>query len=593
MFVLLRALKTQRMLFSTKYLLVFIFAFAFIFEGNSQKRVKYKDLFPILQSKDYETAEPLLLQYLAGNPDEANPNFYLGEILSSKLDSTAIFPDSKSYDSLANLAITSYKKAIKLVDDREIRKNDDYYIAYNRRDLRTGKFGIKISDVHLDYENKIASLNEKIALIDQIYSQKSKTDSLINKLNKDIIFLQKQFPNEKAFLLRSTPEDYDRVRNTNSTYAMVKTEIDEYFQLLEKLKSANKAPQLIGESVNDWSSLQSSPINLFDTEIKTKDYQSFLSILLIKVEEEIIPLKTLLLETDEEVNNLLKENESVSDSSHIKEVVIPEKLKDELLALNAGALPLKILSYKRLKNEAQLLQNTSIFPVLNDSTNVFQKVILLQNQSEKFEEMNQMLSLIEKFANEENTLNYQFYLEEFDPSFEGYLNTEKTLTNKKLSELNEQYSKLENLRKLFIYNSDSIYSDSTSAKDFESHSFVTKSHENSNFLIIAGQKDHTPFIGKAHFDMNIEALQVLPDSAQTLNLIELNNHILLNTAISNQLNKFQISSFDLEIKPLWSIQYEAESAIESAKEEAGILFLYNAEGEVVKTLDSKGNEIGN
>lgn len=580
------------MLFPKFFLLVFTLVFGILFGGYSQKKVKYKDLFPILQSKDFKTAEPLLLQYLASNQDEANPHFYLGEIITAKLDSTEIFPNSTSYDSLANLAIISYKKAIRLVDDKELRKNDDYYISYNRRDLRTGKFGIKISDVHLDYENKISALDEKISLIDQIYSQKTKTDSLITELNNNVKSLQNQFPNEKAFLLRSKTDDYDKVRNTNKIYGRVKSALDEYFQLQEKLKSSNKDSQLNIEAVNEWSSINPQPINLFEKEIMLKDYQSFLSLLLIKIEDEIIPLKTLLLETDNSIDNLISENQNVADSSEIRELIVPGKLKDQLLELNAGALPLKILAYKSLKNEAQLLQNSAIFPILEDSTNVFQKVKLLQKHKEKFEKIDQMLSLIDKFSNDENKLNYQFYLETFEPSFEGYLDTEMTLTEKKLSVLEDQLVELDQLRKIFIHNTDSIYINKDVAQDFESTSFVTKSEEKEKYLIIAGQKGHAPFIGRAQFNMSVEALHILSDSAQTISLIQVNEKILLNTSLSNQLNQFKLSSFNHQVEPLWSIQYESDSPIASAKEEAGILFLYNEEGEVVKTLDSKGKEIG-
>lgn len=141
-------------------LLITILCSSFVFNSYSQ-RVRYKNIFPLLQSKDYISAEPLLLQFLQENDDEANAYFYLGEIINSKLDTVEIFPSTEKYDSMANLAIDSYKKAISLVDDRELRKNDDYYMAYNRRDLRTGKFAIKKSDVHLDYENKIASVSRK------------------------------------------------------------------------------------------------------------------------------------------------------------------------------------------------------------------------------------------------------------------------------------------------------------------------------------------------------------------------------------------------------------------------------------------------
>jgi hypothetical protein len=95
-------------------------------------------LFPVLQSKDYKAAEPQLLKFLEDNDDEANAYFYLGEIIVSKLDSVEFFPSTEKYDSMTNLAIESYKKAISLVDEREVRKNDEYYIENIHRLLDAG-----------------------------------------------------------------------------------------------------------------------------------------------------------------------------------------------------------------------------------------------------------------------------------------------------------------------------------------------------------------------------------------------------------------------------------------------------------------------
>jgi hypothetical protein len=303
-------------------------------------------------------------------------------------------------------------------------------------------------------------------------------------------------------------------------------------------------------------------------------------------------LKSLLSETDQALNDIIEKNQNITDSSQIKQVDIPAKLTEELSELNAGALPLRILEYKDMKNQVKLLQNTSLFPVLKDSTNVYQKVKLIHRLNEKLIGMDQLLSLIARFASDENKLNYQFYLKNFSPSFDGYLNTERTLVSSQITQIEKQTLELNKLSKLFIHKTDSIYVDSIAAKDFESHSYVRQLFENDTFLIIAGQKAEKPFIAKAQFNMKVESIQILEDSAQFLNMIEINDKILVNAALSNQSNQYKISSYDQQIKPLWSLEFQSDSIVVSAKEEAGILFLYNKEGHVVKTLDSKGKEIG-
>ena len=187
------------------FVIVLLLTVGFSPKSDAQ-RIRYKNLFPILQSKDYKTGAPQLLQFLEENDDEANAYFYLGEIIVSQLDSAEIFPSTEKFDSMANRAIEAYKKSMALVDDREIRKNDDYYAAYNRRDLRTGKFAIKISDIHLDYENKIKEVVKKKELVNELHELKNRSIQEYESFALLVEDFHSRFTNESAYLLRTGPE---------------------------------------------------------------------------------------------------------------------------------------------------------------------------------------------------------------------------------------------------------------------------------------------------------------------------------------------------------------------------------------------------
>ncbi len=117
------------------------------------QKVKYKDLIVLLTSKQYEKAEPFLKRYLKENDDNPNAFLYMGIVFQEK--SATIDPLLHTEILCSNLdsATLFYDKAFKGINEKELRKNDEYYEAYTRRDLRTGKFVIKLSDVQLDIEN--------------------------------------------------------------------------------------------------------------------------------------------------------------------------------------------------------------------------------------------------------------------------------------------------------------------------------------------------------------------------------------------------------------------------------------------------------
>lgn len=127
----------------------------------SAQKIKYKDIYPSLAAKQYETAIPKLETYLSNpdNQDEANPNLQMGLYLyqkAMKIEDTS----SSEFKDVSESAISYLAKAKSLIDDKEAKKKG-YYESFKRRDLRSGKFLIKVSDIHLDIENKIAELQGK------------------------------------------------------------------------------------------------------------------------------------------------------------------------------------------------------------------------------------------------------------------------------------------------------------------------------------------------------------------------------------------------------------------------------------------------
>ncbi|MBK6264480.1 hypothetical protein JKA74_05475 [Marivirga sp. S37H4] len=583
------------MITTKRLFLILLFVTLLATDGLSQKKVKYKNVFPLLQSKDYATAEPLLIQFLEENQDEANAFFYLGEIISSKLDTTLIFPSKERYDSLTEKAIDAYKKAIALVDEKEVRKNDDYYMAYNRRDLRTGKFGIKISDVHLDYENKISGIFSKQQLVHEIHSQGSEAKELLVSLNENIQKLAEKFPDEKAFYFQSTSEDHQLLEKIENEHTELEQLITIYVDKINSLSNANYKGTFQSIEMSEWSDLEILVLDFDESEFVVKDYSGYANQLMEKIKEEILPLKELTITTDNQIEQVLKSNQNIQDSSEISFANIPVQLKDNLIGFDVNSLPLRLLQYKLLKNEAQILSNTHLFPVLADSTNVYQRTNTFNTFRLKLVEMQNLFGLIEKSSNDRALSDYAFYLNKFQPSFEGYLATEKMVLQNKLNLVTEQYESMQIMSQNFIHEEDTIYLNRDLAIENNSQNEVMEVVEMDESLIITGQINSILFIANAGFDMKIQNYLEL-DSVNHFNkLILLKDNLILsltevveNEATNNQ----SVYYLKPNMEKIWTFQFKAESAVNSAKQEGGIFFLYNENGDVLKTLSSSGKEIG-
>jgi tetratricopeptide (TPR) repeat protein len=164
------------------------------------QNVKYKDLFVLLSAKQFEKAEPFLEQYLKQNENDPNANLYMGIILEDKVKRNKLLSGDE-----IDLAISYLSKASKLITENEIRTRDEYYEAYMRRDLRTGKFVIKLADVQLDVENRIKYLQLKkasassVALLPPVVKP-SPDQSVSDEQRKSVANEEKKVENQSLIL---------------------------------------------------------------------------------------------------------------------------------------------------------------------------------------------------------------------------------------------------------------------------------------------------------------------------------------------------------------------------------------------------------
>ena len=150
--------------------LVQFYLILFLCTGLHAQKLKYKDLFPILDAKNYAEGGPKLFQYLAQlKKDEANPNLQMGLMLEHDFFKYDILDDSSKIYSSGDSAVLFLEKAKTLITEKELKKNDEYYQAFFRRDLRTGEFGIKVSDVHLDIEKKVEAINNYVSNVKSLH----------------------------------------------------------------------------------------------------------------------------------------------------------------------------------------------------------------------------------------------------------------------------------------------------------------------------------------------------------------------------------------------------------------------------------------
>jgi hypothetical protein len=176
----------------------------FNFEISAQK-LKYKDIFPLISEKNYAEGEPLLRAYMSDkkNEDDANGTLQMAYLLEKYALENSVVADSAALYQNADSAIYFYQKSLVLITEKELSKNKEYYQEFYRRDLRTGDFGIKLSDVALEINTKIISLNKRIKNAKEINKELNKIAEAYKLLQSKYVSMTEGFETNNDFLLAS------------------------------------------------------------------------------------------------------------------------------------------------------------------------------------------------------------------------------------------------------------------------------------------------------------------------------------------------------------------------------------------------------
>ncbi|HAA11420.1 MAG TPA: hypothetical protein DCE41_06840 [Cytophagales bacterium] len=310
--------------------------------SHAQRKIKYKDIFPVLQGQQWDQGEPLLRAYLAQEPEDPNANLQMGFLLDHKAHLIDVLKNPQDLSVLADSAIIYYQKAMQLIDDREIRKHDDYYLAYNRRDLRTGKFAIKLSDIQFDIESKVTALRERVSnvaslntLYGQLEQQYATTMDLFAKLAKD-------YSDESHLYLWSNDEVLRQLvalkQANDSTLALHGV----YSHTLSAIGDTQYDAEVNLMAITDYHQDGRESTVFSEPSPQVWDYTSWAKEVERVITEEVTPLRDELVEYDVhfsvlygdllngmDISNQLEQNESLyTQLNTLDEAGIPQKLFD-------------------------------------------------------------------------------------------------------------------------------------------------------------------------------------------------------------------------------------------------------------------------
>jgi tetratricopeptide (TPR) repeat protein len=356
------------------------FILLFLFAGSAYgQKVKYKDIFALLSTKQYEQAEPFLKRYIKDNDDNPNAYLYLGIIFQEKAMKTDILKQTSMAIANMDSSILYYDKATKIMDDREVRRNKEYYQVYNRRDLRTGEFGVKLSDIQFDIEKKIEGLRERIDKVKMVKHYFSLGDSLYQRAHRSFNTIQKKYPSERQLYLRADEGVVNSLKVLSVKFDSCMKAFENYKTSSGNLGKTGYNQVFTPVEIVNWDRDGYEPADFYKEEPKMWDYKKFADKSLNIIEKEIFPMRDHLIAYDVEINKLRDKlnTDSASVSSDLTKL-IDRLLYDQLIKYDPNPLPMDVFSLKTadLEYRSALIENKS----LGDTADVHLKLRMTRKE---------------------------------------------------------------------------------------------------------------------------------------------------------------------------------------------------------------------
>lgn len=385
------------------------FILLFLISAAYGQKVKYKDIYALLSTKQYEQAEPFLKNYLRENNENPNAFLFMGTILQEKSSKNDILKQTKPAIANMDSAISYYDRAYKLLDDREVRKNKEYYQAYNRRDLRTGEFGVKLSDIQFDIEKKIEGLKERIDKVKMVKYYFALADTSYQRSNALFISLRKTYPSEHQLYLRAD-------ENTVKNLSMLSMRFDSCVKAFENYKATSSSLGKTGYNqtvelleISDFNKDGLTLSDLYQDESKLWDYKKFAEKSRQIIEKEIFPMREHLISYDMEINKLREKmnSDSVSVRSDLMKL-IDKLLYDQLNRFDPDPLPMVLFNLKTTDLEYRSLLHEH--KPLRDSTDIHLQIKMLNQEINMLAKLDSLSGKLPEEKLDEKALDYTYFI---------------------------------------------------------------------------------------------------------------------------------------------------------------------------------------
>jgi len=279
------------------------------------------------------------------NSDNTSAYLFMGIIYQEKAYKADVLKQTDDVISHVDSAIFFYNKCLPRLTEKEIKKNDENYLMYTRRDLRTGEFGIKLSDIQLDLETRTKTLYERrdrVILLRKYYQDAEAGYVRSNSLFKT---LTNCFTVKKDLFLQADDTLISKLERLSSTFDSSQVSFKNYKATLQALGKTGYNQVVDLQEIKDFKSDGSTLIDFMTDDLKLWDYAGWSRKIIRIIKDEVYPHRKEMVAFDMQINKMREKIRKDSVQVNTQELR-KNTVFDELKKWDADPMPLPLFQMK-------------------------------------------------------------------------------------------------------------------------------------------------------------------------------------------------------------------------------------------------------
>lgn len=373
------------------------------------QKVKFKDLIELLNAKQYEMAEPFLKRYLQTEIDNPSAYLYMGIIYQENSTKNDVLKQTETLLSNIDSAIFFFEKALPMLNDKEIKRHDENYQAYVRRDPRTAEFSIKLSDIQLDIETRVKALKEKKEKVKPLKSNFIQSQKLYEKSGTLFLAIQGNYATENDMLLQSNDSLVLQLKTLVVVFDSSQLTFKNYKTILPDLGKTGYNQQQTLLKIDDFKKDGTPQTDFMINDVKVWDYSSWAKKSIELIQKEIIPMRDHLVSYDIELNKLREKLKKDSVSVKDELVKLNDKLPfNQLKKFDTNPIPAELFKMKiaELEYQSDLIANKH----LRDSASVIVRMTCIESEIKSVRKLDSISGHLVTRNFDVDAINYNHFI---------------------------------------------------------------------------------------------------------------------------------------------------------------------------------------